>query len=264
MDFLKTLWINHIFSIIMVPWNYSRDEKLRRWLHAYEALDLQRARPQKEQEQAAVTDDMSAPSQGPVSVTNPRWEHVDNQKKNDTPDIADIGDPVMLKADITGIPEGAGVDFDIFDTASSSPARAIERVHTRLRGGTAAAQWNIKDTPSADESRQVNPEFEAIARDKSSERCAIPLSETISLRLNINPTEEQSQDDVYILFSTDAAQTYRQEKTVKDDQIPGDEYLDLRFTGLRSNLSYTLEINSGKEGKSYMFENRPFKELGNA
>jgi hypothetical protein len=263
MDFLKALWTNHVFSVLMVPWDYARDEKLRRWLHAYEALDLQRAKPQQ-QEQAAVTDGMAAPATGPVTVNNPRWEHVDKQKRKDTPDIAEIGDSVTLKVDVTGIPEGAGVDFDLFDTASSSPTRAIERVHTRLQGGTASAQWTVKDPRKSGESRDIKLAFEGIARDKASERCEIPVDLPVSviIRLDINPNLAESHDDTFTLLSTDNESTYRETLTIADDKVDGDNCVDLEFSGLKRGLQYSLEIDPGAQGKPYYyFRDKPLSEL---
>lgn len=85
---------------------------------------------------------------------------------------------------------------------------------------------------------------------------------TFRIKIDIPPDEASSQDDVYSLFSTDEKQSYKKELTVKDDLVPGDQSIDLEFTDLDENLSYSLEVDPGKEGISYfIFENTPFKEL---
>jgi hypothetical protein len=57
-------------------------------------------------EEAALTDDLEIVS-GPVTVTNPRWEHKDEGKKEDSADKATFGDTIILMADVTGMPESS-------------------------------------------------------------------------------------------------------------------------------------------------------------
>jgi hypothetical protein len=85
---------------------------------------------------------------------------------------------------------------------------------------------------------------------------------TFSVRLNIDPNDPDSQDDTFTLFSTDDAKTFSKDQTVKDDQIPGDNYTDLTFSDMDTSLSYSLKIDLGKDGNSYfLFENTPYEEL---
>lgn len=96
---------------------------------------------------------------------------------------------------------------------------------------------------------------------KSGELSALvhPVPE-LYLRLPINPNDAASKDDKFKLTSTDGK--YEKVLTIKDDQVPGDEYIDLVFNNLKMNQSYTLEIDPGKEGKPYkIFENVPFSDL---
>lgn len=103
----------------------------------------------------------------------------------------------------------------------------------------------------------VNSNFE-------SEKITIPKMdyETLFIQLDIDPNEEVSADDKFTLLSSDNAATYRQEKTVKDDQVYDNQFVDLRFTGIDPELAYSLEINPGKEGEPYLlFENQTFAML---
>lgn len=61
------------------------------------------------------------------------------------------------------------------------------------------------------------------------------------VRLDVNPNDASSFDDLFVLTSTDGS--YRAQKTVKDDQMPGDESVDLHFTGLKRSKSYTLKAH---------------------
>jgi hypothetical protein len=85
---------------------------------------------------------------------------------------------------------------------------------------------------------------------------------SFSVRLDIDPNDPDSQDDTFTLFSTDDAKTFSKDQTVKDDQIPGDNYTDLKFTGLDTSLSYSLEINLGKDvGSYFLFEDVAYEDL---
>jgi len=77
-------------------------------------------------EEVALTDELAETmidEKKPVTVTNPRWEHVDKEKKSNTPDTAGIGDEVYLYVDVAGVPEGSRVTFDVFDVSSDPPMR---------------------------------------------------------------------------------------------------------------------------------------------
>jgi hypothetical protein len=82
------------------------------------------------------------------------------------------------------------------------------------------------------------------------------------VRLNIDPNHQESQDDTFTMFSTDAAKTYSKVLTVKDDRVAGDACTDLTFADLDKSLSYSLEIDPGKEGDTFfLFENKSYGEL---
>jgi hypothetical protein len=88
---------------------------------------------------------------------------------------------------------------------------------------------------------------------------------TFSVRLNIDPNDPDSQKNTFRLFSTDDAKTYSKDQTVKDDQVPGDNYIDLKFTGLDARLSYSLEINPGEDAGSYfLFKDVAYEDLNGA
>ena len=88
---------------------------------------------------------------------------------------------------------------------------------------------------------------------------------TFSVRLNIDPNDPKSQNNTFTLFSTDDAKTYSKDQTVKDDQVPEDNYIDLKFTGLDTSLSYSLQINPGEDAGSYfLFKDVAYEDLNGA
>ncbi len=96
---------------------------------------------------------------------------------------------------------------------------------------------------------------------KSGELSALThISPILHIRLGIDPGRAESRDDKFRLFSSDG--TYDKTLTVKDDKVPGDEYVDLIYDNLKVALKYTLEINPGAQGKKYnLFEEIPYQDL---
>ncbi|TWT42099.1 hypothetical protein RAS1_32270 [Phycisphaerae bacterium RAS1] len=82
----------------------------------------------------------------------------------------------------------------------------------------------------------------------------------LCIRLACDPAAAESMDDRFVLTSTDG--TYREEKTVSDDERPGDDYVDLHFSGLKSDASYTLQVfESEGAAPVTIFENVPYARL---
>jgi hypothetical protein len=75
------------------------------------------------------------------------------------------------------------------------------------------------------------------------------------VRLPIDPADAASIDDKFELTSSDGS--YRQVKTIRDDLIAGDRYVDLLFTKMRPDAKYSLQIDPGKEGDPYFL----FKDI---
>jgi hypothetical protein len=130
-------------------------------------------KPEADQDQeAALTDDLVVTT-GKVTVTNPRWEHVDEDKKTDSPDKAAVGDDVILMVDVSGVPEGSPVTFDIYDVSSDPPLRIASAKGTNEKG-TAKGEWTVEDPNEMGE--ELKLEFEGVAKSKASERAEIPLT----------------------------------------------------------------------------------------
>lgn len=82
------------------------------------------------------------------------------------------------------------------------------------------------------------------------------------VRLEINPADARTRDDRFTLRGTSGPCSYHQVKTVRDDQVVGDECVDLVFTGLVRNARYELEVDPGHEGSPYVvFKDLPCAEM---
>lgn len=82
---------------------------------------------------------------------------------------------------------------------------------------------------------------------------------SLTVIFDINPYDIDKNDSCFTLFSTDAAQSYIQKKTVKDDLKTEDQKLSLLFDGLDRTLNYTLKVEDGQGSKPYfIFTNQPY------
>lgn len=91
----------------------------------------------------------------------------------------------------------------------------------------------------------------------------VPLC--VKVRIHIDPDDAHSLDDKFTLTGFDSAGSPvdEQVQTVKDDQVPGDSFVDLIYVPIEPNLRYSLEVDPGKEGRPYLlFERIPGEELG--
>ncbi|KMQ49648.1 hypothetical protein CHISP_3432 [Chitinispirillum alkaliphilum] len=135
--------------------------------------------------------------------------------------------------------------------------------------------WYINDDHYADHKKSPNLQCQYIVKSISHSRgeneidspaLELPqiIDNIIHIRLPINPDDEKHQNDKYRLFSTDESRTYDRILTVKDDKIPCNDYLDLKYDELDPSLSYTLEIDHGEGGRKYYgFEKIRYEDLKN-
>ncbi|MBD3322153.1 MAG: hypothetical protein GF350_13730 [Chitinivibrionales bacterium] len=86
--------------------------------------------------------------------------------------------------------------------------------------------------------------------------------EKLLVRLDIDPEDEEAQDDLFTLRSTDEAGSYNKTLSVKDDADSENQTLDLLFADIDPSLRYTLEASYGDgEEPEILFENVTVEEL---
>jgi len=79
------------------------------------------------------------------------------------------------------------------------------------------------------------------------------------IRIDVNPNDAATHDDKFIVTGSDG---YRCEKTIKDDQLPGDDFVDLLYKGLYEGETYSLEIIDAPGASPYsIFRDVPYEEL---
>jgi hypothetical protein len=137
--------------------------------------DEENATPAQE---VALTDDLEIVS-GPVTVKNPRWEHKKNEEKDKVEveieklkDTASFGNTITLMVDVTGMPEGSGITFDIYET-SKTPPMCVASTKGKIENGIGKGDWVITDKSGLGNESKLA--FEGVAKSKASVRCEIPL-----------------------------------------------------------------------------------------
>jgi hypothetical protein len=98
---------------------------------------------------------------------------MDENAKNETPDLALHGDIITLKVDVNGAPEGAKVMFRIYNASMPHPGR-FDLVYGEVAGSVGTVEWKVQ-TPSLGEGKKTSVEFEAKIRNLISERTNINL-----------------------------------------------------------------------------------------
>ena len=84
----------------------------------------------------------------------------------------------------------------------------------------------------------------------------------LRVRLPIDPAQAEHWDDRFILTTKYRGKTTTQVRTVKDDLVPGDAYVDLVFGQVLPGARYTLTVDPGGDAAPYvMFADRSHHEF---
>ncbi len=86
----------------------------------------------------------------------------------------------------------------------------------------------------------------------------------LTVQLSIDPDDPDCQNDTFTLFSTDDVRSYEQVKTVQDDALKNNNTVELVFTDLDENLTYTLEHDNGDGDKVVLLQNRAYGKWAGA
>ena len=174
-QFIETLISQGIIQPLQVPMSYEDDPRITDlyrprhfefYFPATQAEDEQQSQSQEEEEATVPVQEQA------LSVRNPRWEHVDERKRQNSAQKASIGDEITLKVDITGFGEGARMIFDIFDVSENPPLR-IDTVNGTHSKGVGSATWRVND-PNG-KGMELQLEFEGSARSMASPRAPITI-----------------------------------------------------------------------------------------
>ncbi|MBN2442006.1 MAG: hypothetical protein JXJ04_11685 [Spirochaetales bacterium] len=85
---------------------------------------------------------------------------------------------------------------------------------------------------------------------KTGEKCTLILP-TFAVTLQIDPADPSAKDDTYTLYSVDEECYFNKTLTIEDDQVQGNEFLELHYYPVRTDKKYSLSINPGEDGEIY-------------
>ncbi len=213
--------------------------------------------PAEEQaEEAALTDELVVTT-GKVTVTNPRWEHADEDRKSSSPDTAMVGDTVILMVDVSGVPEGSPVTFDVFDVSTDPPFR-IGSAKGKNEGGTAKGEWEVEDPNEKGE--ELKLEFEGVAKSKASERCEVKIKSPLTIAYQIDVDAPSAKDDLITLEADDGS--WKHEIKVADLQEFDEDWVMLVFPDVPEGKTFNLIQDPGAEGDPfYIWQGMSYDDL---
>ena len=197
-NFIRSLLENAVIASIHIPYSYRRDPRLIELIRpsVYEYF-IPVAKEMRE-DGAALTDELEQSTAESITVSNPRWEHADETRKEESPTVARVGDKVTLFVDVSGYPDGASVTFDIFDS-SGDPAMRIETERGKNEGGTAKIEWVVCDPNGQGEALKL--EFEGSARSKSSGKAPIDIKLEGIYRIELKDEEGNPLEGIKVEFA---------------------------------------------------------------
>lgn len=79
------------------------------------------------------------------------------------------------------------------------------------------------------------------------------------LRIHMDPEAARKLEEKFILESADGS--FTQTRTADDDLIPGDDYIDLRFTEVPTGCAFSLKIETQSTPAYFVFKDVPFAKL---
>ena len=86
---------------------------------------------------------------------------------------------------------------------------------------------------------------------------AVPETQPVLLRLHMDPAEAAKMKESFRLFSVDGSY----ERNEAADRVPGNDYLDLLYEGVPTDLIYSLEVTGPGITPYFLFQEVPFSQL---
>lgn len=90
----------------------------------------------------------------------------------------------------------------------------------------------------------------------------LPKQYRLNMRFEVDPKDPTSWDDRFVLFMSWKGEKFRQIKSVRDDKLDGDDYVDIIFEGCHPDATFSVQHDPGMEGEAvYLFRDVPFSDL---
>jgi hypothetical protein len=149
------------------------------------------------------------------------------------------------------------VTFKLYCTYNGNKQDLKHKADANESDGTAATQLTLfypDDYKDGDVEYFFTAEHARGDKAIDSSTLTLPFARKGSLliRLEIDAGDKELENDVFTLFSTDKDKKYSQKKTIKDGKKQGENSVDIEFTDVPNDLSYSLEIDIQKNGEKFL------------
>jgi hypothetical protein len=173
-DYLMHLLEHRIIVALGLPPGFESDAKLRKWFHAHDNAGLEFMGEVLKPKQEEEPPETEASVEQRISLTNPRWEHADADKRAGSSTVAEIGDAIKLKADTAGLDEGATATFRICDRSPHPPSE-IDVIDGSVQNRVAMIDWTVTLGSTTGTPASAKVEFEARAQGVVTSWCEVKL-----------------------------------------------------------------------------------------
>jgi hypothetical protein len=176
-----------------------------------------------------------------------------------------------LRGNLHGIYEGTDEDMGLtvegcIDDATMIARIAIPKLYfinndhyvAWQEDSSVTCQYYLKDISHSLGANKLDSPMLDMPNDETAEL------KKLSVQLTIDPDDPDCQNDTFTLFSTDDARSYEQTKTIQDDALKNNNTVELIFTDLDENLSYTLEHDNGDGDTVVLLQNRAYGKWAGA
>jgi hypothetical protein len=176
-----------------------------------------------------------------------------------------------LRGNLHGIFDGTDVDMGLTVEGCIDDATMIARISIPKlyfvnndhyaawqEDSTITCQYYLKDINHSLGANKIDSPMLDMPNDETAEL------QKLTVQLSIDPDDPDCQNDTFTLFSTDDERSYEQVKIVQDDALKNNNTVELIFTDLDENLSYTLEHDNGDGDTVVLLQNRAYGKWAGA
>jgi uncharacterized Zn-binding protein involved in type VI secretion len=192
-----------------------------------------------------------------------KWYWADKDGHKNEAEAAELGVHLKISANVNNVEEGELINLKIYKSDYQKEEDFLEQALVELKDNKLEYEWQVD---YAGDLNKLQPDeklaFVFILEKynvKSEASPALTAIFWVDLDVILDP-EHIGENDKFELKSTDGS--YKKEKKLADDKIPGDGKITLHFDELKPGLKYTFKyIPAGKAEGLEIFTEIPFSSL---
>jgi len=154
-DMLLDLCRDRIIVATGLPDDYKSNAQIMKWITGrWERNEKLYTTTQEEEQNISVTDSSVDPPKA-LELTNPRWEHCDEEKKKNSSSKVSEGDIIKLFVDVHGHAENGSVTFNVYDVNQEVPTEIYTK-YGKNKQGVAVIEWTVNlKTPKGTTAKKI-------------------------------------------------------------------------------------------------------------